>query len=250
MIYIQTINNLVTGCELKTLAIIPARGGSKRIPRKNIRLFCGKPIIAYSIGVALECGLFDEIIVSTDSKEIAEISTEFGANVPTLRPAEFSDDKLGVLEVVAYELRQLSSQNHHPSEICLIYATAPMIGADDLVKSCEIFRSSNIDFVFSAAEFLSPIHRAFTILSDGRARMFQPEYYKFNSQDLPRAYHDAAQFCWGRPSAILDPDAVVFSERSQPFVLPSNRVLDIDTLEDWQRAEWLYRAHRSASLNE
>ena len=234
---------------MKTLAIIPARGGSKRIPKKNIRLFCGKPIIAYSIGVALECGLFDEVIVSTDSEEIANISKKYGASVPKLRPAAISDDKSGVLDVVAYELDKLSEEVHRPSEVCLIYATAPMISADDLVKSCEVFRTSNMDFVFSASEFTSPIHRAFTILPDGRARMFQPEYYKFNSQDLPRAYHDAAQFCWGRPSAILDPSAVVFSECAKPFVLPSNRVLDIDTLEDWQRAEWLYRANQSVSLN-
>ena len=235
---------------MKTLAIIPARGGSKRIPKKNIRLFFGKPIIAYSISAALECGLFDEVIVSTDSEEIAKISIECGANVPKLRPGIISDDNSGVLEVIAYELGQLSEKNYHPSEICLIYATAPMIRPDDLVMSYEIFRKNHIDFVFSAAEFASPIHRAFTILSDGRAQMFQPEFYEFNSQDLPRAYHDAAQFCWGRPSAILNPSTVIFSKCAKPFVLSSNRVIDIDTLEDWQRAEWLYHAHQSVSFDE
>lgn len=235
---------------MKTLAIIPARGGSKRIPKKNIRWFCGKPIIAYSIDAALKCGLFDEVIVSTDSAEIAKVSIEFGASVPKLRPKEFSDDKSSVLEVVAYELGQLSEQNLHPTEICLIYATAPMISVGDLVMSCEIFRRSDVDFVFSAAEFAAPIQRAFTILSDGCARMFQPEFYKFNSQDLPRAYHDAAQFCWGHPNAMLNRDAIIFSERAKPFVISIDRVVDIDTIANWQFAEWLYRAHQSSLHSE
>ncbi len=233
--------------KMKTVAIIPARGGSKRIPRKNIRLFHGRPIISYSIAAALESALFDVVMVSTDDEEIADISRRYGATIGELRAQDKSDDKTGVLEVIEYELRQLEKQNGMPSEVCLIYATAPMIRVCDLKNSYGIFRKNHIDFVFSATEYSSPIFRAFTILSDGRAKMFQPEYYRANSQDLPRAYYDAAQFCWGRAEAVLDRDAVVFSERAIPYVLPTNLVADIDTPEDWGFAEWLFQAHRSLS---
>ena len=232
---------------MNKVAVIPARGGSKRIPRKNIRSFCGKPIISYSISCALRSELFDEVIVSTDDDEIATIARNFGATVDELRPENISDDRTGVLAVVAHELLKLEEQGVKPFAACLIYATAPMIRDNDLIESFKVFEAGDIDFVFSAAEFSSPIFRSFTILPDGRAQMFKPEYYHSNSQDLPRAYHDAAQFCWGRPEAILDPDAVVFSERSIPYVLPANLVNDIDTPDDWQRAEWLYHAHQTLS---
>ncbi len=232
---------------MKTVAIIPARGGSKRIPRKNIREFCGKPIVSYSIQAAIDSELFDDVLVSTDDEEIADVSVKYGATVDGLRPQEISDDKTGVVDVLVHELRRLADHKLTPSEVCLIYATAPMIRINDLESSYQVFNASNADFVFSAAEFAAPIFRAFTILSSGRARMFQPEHYRTNSQDLPRAYHDAAQFCWGRAEAFLEPDSVVFSERSIPFVLPANRVADIDTPEDWALAEWLYQAHQSLS---
>ena len=234
---------------MKTIAIIPARGGSKRIPRKNIRLFCGKSIISYSIETALESTLFDEVLVSTDDEEIATVSRQYGATVEELRPPEFSDDVTGVLDVVSHEIRQLAKRNLYPSDICLIYATAPMIRTVDLKKSYEVFKTSDVDFVFSAAEFGSTIFRAFTILDDGRAKMFQPQHYHSNSQDLPRAFHDAAHFCWGRPEAIMNPDAVVFSKRSKPFVIPTNLVADIDTPDDWVLAEWLFKAHKSIFTN-
>ena len=232
---------------METVAIIPARGGSKRIPRKNIRVFCGKPIISYAISTALESEIFDEVIVSTDDKEIVSVSKEYGAVVYDLRPIGISDDRTGVLEVVAHELKQLAVREHFPSEVCLIYATAPMLRVEDLIASYKIFKAGDMDFVFSATEFTSPILRAFSILPNGRAKMFQPEHYQANSQDLPRAYHDAAQFCWGHPDAILDKNAVIFSERSFPFVLPANLVADIDTLDDWNIAEWLFQAHNTLS---
>ena len=235
---------------METIAVIPARGGSKRIPRKNVRLFCGKPIICYSIEAAQNAQLFDEVIVSTDDEEIAGIAEECGASVGERRPAGISDDQTGVLEVVAHELKQLARRQLFPANVCLIYATAPMLRAGDLVESYALFRQGDVEFVFSAAEFPAPIFRAFTVLPDGRAKMFFPENYRANSQDLPRAYHDAAQFCWGRRDAILNPDAVVFSDISKPFVLPTNLVADIDTPEDWERAEWLYLAHQSLSSDD
>ena len=234
---------------MKSVAIIPARGGSKRIPRKNIRVFCGKPIISYSIETALESTLFDQVLVSTDDEEIATVSRQYGATVDELRPREISDDITGVLDVVSHEIRQLANRNHYPSDICLIYATAPMLRTADLKQSYEVFKTSDVDFVFSVAEFGSPIFRAFTILDDGRAKMFQPQYYRANSQDLPRTFHDAAHFCWGRPEAIMNPDAVVFSESSKPFVIPTNLVADINTPNDWILAEWLFKARRSISTN-
>lgn len=232
---------------MKTIAIIPARGGSKRIPNKNIRLFCGQPIISYSIKVALETGIFDEVIVSTDDEKIANVSREFGASVFELRPFEISDDKTGVLTVLAYELASLAKKGEKPDDICLIYATAPLIRKQDIVESYELFKDSKKDFVFAAAEFTAPIFRAFTILKDGTAKMLQPENYHSNSQDLPTACHDAGQFCWGRSQAIMEPGSVVFSERGIPFLLPAIRVADIDTIDDWDRAEWLYKAHQALS---
>ena len=232
---------------MNTIAIIPARGGSKRIPYKNIRLFCGHPIISYSINAALKTGIFDDVIVSTDDEDIANVSREYDASVYELRPPEISDDKTGVLAVAAYELSRLAQKGETPDEVCLIYATAPFIRDQDIVSSYELFKSSQKDFVFAAAEYAAPVFRAFTILKDGTAKMLQPEYYHVNSQDLPTAYHDAGQFCWGRSQAIKEPEPIAFSERGMPFVLPAIRVVDIDTNDDWDRAEWLYKAHQLLS---
>ncbi len=231
---------------MKTVAIIPARGGSKRIPRKNLRPFCGKPIIAYSIETAKSTGLFDEVIVSTDDEETAETARRHGAATPFVRPPELSDDVTGVAAVVAHALRELAKQGEHPSEVCMIYATAPLMRARDLKAGCQRFRSFDGDFVFSAVAFDSPIFRAFGMEADGTAKMFWPEHYRKNSQDFPVAYHDAAQFCWGRREAMLEDDAVFFSSRSMPFVVPHERAVDVDTSEDWRFAELLYRALQSS----
>ena len=234
---------------MNTVAIIPARGGSKRIPNKNIRSFCGKPIIYYSIMAARETGLFDEVIVSTDDETIAEIASNFGASVNGLRPAHISDDQTGVMTVVSYELEVLNAQGLNPQQFCLIYATAPLIRTRDLVASHDLLFSSGKDFVFSAAEYSSSIFRAFTILPNGGAKMFQPEFFETNSQDLPKAYFDAGQFCWGQREAILASISGIFTERSAPFILPANRAIDIDTLDDWDFAEWMYLAHQSNSTS-
>ena len=235
---------------MNTIAVIPARGGSKRIPRKNIRAFCGKPIIAYSIEAAQRSGLFDDVVVSTDDEEIASVVKQYGATVPFLRPAGIADDVTGVMAVVAHTLRELDKTGRRPAAACMIYATAPLMRSADLAAGYEQFQActgslgasqSGIDFVFSATEFASPVFRAFAVQDDGTAKMFWPEHYWKNSQDLPVAYHDAAQFCWGRREAMMQEDVVVFSERSVPFIVPRHRVVDIDTPEDWRLAELLYR---------
>jgi len=228
---------------VNTIAIIPARGGSKRIPKKNIRPFLGKPIIAYSIEAALKSGLFDDVIVSTEDEEIANTSEHFGASVPFYRPIEYANDSLGVIAVVSQTLTQLVEQGHSPSEVCMIYATAPMILISDLVDSYRKFSSTEKSFVFSAAQFGSPVFRAFTISSDGSASMLNPDYFDSRSQDLPVAYYDAAHFIWGKPEAFKNSKSVLFSEISLPYIIPNLRAVDIDTLEDWQRAELLYQVN-------
>ena len=234
---------------MKTLAVIPARGGSKRIPKKNIRSFLGKPIIAYSIEAALNSGLFDDVIVSTEDEEIADISKQYGASIPFLRPVAYANDSIGVLAVLAQVLTELARLGQNPSEVCMVYATAPMIRVSDLVKSYEKFCSTDKAFVFSAAQFASPIFRAFEINDDGSAKLIYPNCYHKRSQDLPPAFHDAAQFVWGNPEAIQNPDSVLFSEISLPYLLPSYRVVDIDTPEDWQHAELLYQANLKFDKN-
>ena len=164
---------------MSALAIIPARGGSKRIPRKNIRPFCGKPIIAYSIEAAQRSGLFDDVVVSTDDEVIASVAKKYDATVPFLRPAGIADDVTGVMAVIAHALRELGTEKC-PDEICMIYATAPLIRPDDIVAGHEKFQScveeKGVDFVFSATTFSSPIFRAFGIQDNGTAKMFWPEH--------------------------------------------------------------------------
>jgi N-acylneuraminate cytidylyltransferase len=220
------------------VAIVPARGGSKRIPRKNIKNFAGKPIIAYSIECAKSTGLFDRIIVSTDDTEIAEVARQFGAEVPSLRPAEFADDHAGTSEVVAHSIRCLHGNHSDVTAVCCIYPTAPFIHADDLTRGLRVMESGDWKFVFSAASFPSPILRAFERQDSGRVKMFFPENYAKRSQDLPETWFDAAQFYWGQPAAWLD-NLRIFDEHSTIVPIPSWRVHDINTSEEWIRAELL-----------
>ena len=232
---------------MSAVAIIPARGGSQRIPRKNIRSFCGKPIIAYSVEAARKTGLFDEIIVSTDDKEIAEVAKQYGASVPFMRAAAIADGVTGVMAVVAHALRELGEDQY--DNVCMIYAIAPLLRVEDIVAGFEKLQvcAGNVDFVFSGA--LAPVvFRSFGVQADGTVKMFWPEHYRKNSQNLPEAYHDAAQFCWGRRTAMLEEDAVIFSQRSVPLIIPRYRAVDIDTLEDWRLAELLYRGLRGGRI--
>ncbi|MGE6195540.1 pseudaminic acid cytidylyltransferase [Aeromonas media] len=222
------------------VAVIPARGGSKRIPRKNIRDFCGLPMIARSIQVARESGCFDHILVSTDDAEIAEVARTYGAEVPFLRPAALSDDYTGTIPVVAHAIGQLQQEGATPDEVCCIYATAPFIQADDLRQGLNLLRQQQADYAFSVTSYPFPIQRAVRINAAGQVEMFQPEHFATRSQDLEEAYHDAGQFYWGRAQAWLTGQPV-FAGQSVPVLLPRSRVQDIDTPEDWVRAEILYR---------
>jgi pseudaminic acid cytidylyltransferase len=220
------------------VAVIPARGGSKRIPRKNVREFSGKPMIAYSIECALRSGLFNRVIVSTDDEEISRVARDFGAEVPYMRPADLSDDHTGVTEVLAHATRFLLGQGAELTAVCCIYATAPFMRTKDLKNGLTLLEASDLNYVFSATTFAYPIFRSFSEDASGELEMFFPEHFHVRSQDLPEALHDAAQFCWGRPEAWLS-NARVFAKGSAVVRIPRWRVQDIDTEEDWTRAEFM-----------
>lgn len=230
----------------KIIAIIPARGGSKRIPRKNIREFCGKPMIAHPIEVALSSGLFDQVVVSTDDKEIARIATDCGASSPFERPSELSDDCTSTLPVIRHAIEQIETQQNNKLEyICCIYATAPFVTGRSLVEGYDcLLRDSRLDFSFTATSYSFPIQRALYLDREtDTVKMFQPEYASTRSQDLKEAFHDAGQFYWGRRDAFLDYDNIFYA-RSTPVILPRYQVQDIDTLEDWSCAERLFLIHK------
>ena len=227
------------------LAIIPARGGSKRIPRKNIKLFCGKPMIAWSIEAARQSGCFDHIVVSTDDAEIAEVARQYGAQVPFMRPAELSDDHTGTTAVIAHAINWFAAQGQTPAQVCCLYATAPFVSADDLRRGLSVLTEAGSDYAFSVTSYAFPIQRAIRITPAGRVKMFNVEHFNTRSQDLEEAYHDAGQFYWGRADAWLQ-GQMIFSPAAAPVMLPRHRVQDIDTPEDWLRAEWLFKAITNA----
>ena len=218
----------------KSVAVIPARGGSKRVPRKNIKEFYGKPLIAYSIGVALESKLFDRVIVSTDDSEIAEVSRRYGAEVQ-IRPKELADDYTGTAEVIDYVLDNLDKEYDY---LCTIYATAPLLQSKYLIEGLEKLKNSTAINAFSATSMPFPIQRTFKI-DNGRCKMFTPQYYNSRSQDLEEAYQDAGQFYWSKIGQKSN--EIFFGKDSIPIILPRYLVQDIDTLEDWERAEIMYR---------
>lgn len=223
------------------LVVIPARGGSKRIPRKNIKLFCGKPMIAWSIEAAQQSGCFDQIVVSTDDAEIAEVARQCGAQVPFMRPADLSDDQTGTTAVVAHAIGWFEAQSQLPEQVCCLYATAPFVSADDLRRGLDVLTKTGSDYAFSVTSYPFPIQRAIRINEASRVEMFNPEYFCTRSQDLEAAYHDAGQFYWGRADAWSQ-GRMIFSPAAMPVLLPRHRVQDIDTLEDWIRAEWMFKA--------
>jgi len=223
------------------IAIIPARGGSKRIPRKNIKLFFGKPMIAWSIEAAKASGCFDRIVVSTDDDEIAEIAKRYGAEVPFMRPAELSNDFAGTTPVVKHAIETLLAQGGTLNDVCCIYATAPFVTAEDIRQSFEKLVANNCNYVFSATSFPFPIQRALKVSERGYVEMFQPENFAKRSQDLEESFHDAGQFYWGTVKAWVD-ESLIFGHNSMAHILPRYRVQDIDTPEDWLRAEMLFKA--------
>lgn len=228
------------------LAVIPARGGSKRIPRKNIRPFCGKPMIAWSIEAAQASGCFDRIIVSTDDSEIAAAARGLGADVPFIRPTHLADDHAETIPVIRHAVEWSAMNGIRPDLVCCIYATAPFLQPDDLIRGMLALTESGCDYAFAVTGYTSPIQRALRIRQDERVEMLQPENFHCRSQDLEATFHDAGQFYWGTTSAWIA-ELPVFSSNTVPVVLPSHRVQDIDTIEDWLRAEWLFKAMNAAA---
>jgi pseudaminic acid cytidylyltransferase len=232
-------------------AIIPARGGSKRIPRKNVRSFCGKPMIAWSIAAAQAAGIFDCVVVSTDDDEIAAIAERCGAEVPFRRPAELANDHAPTLPVIAHALRELEPLRGPVEFACCLYATAPFLEPEYLRQGLTLLRDdAAAEFAFSVTSYAFPIFRAVRRNDDGTVAMFWPENELKRSQDLPAAWHDAGQFYWGRPAAFQN-RLGVFSARSLAVPLPRRMVQDIDTEEDWEAAELLFklRHHDAATRN-
>lgn len=221
------------------VAIIPARGGSKRIPRKNVKPFAGVPMIARSIRAARESNCFDRIIVSTDDDEIAERALDEGAEVPFRRPTELSDDHTPTIPVVAHALNFLLGEKQSITAACCIYATAPFLRAGDISAAWDLMASSGADYVFAATDFPFPIQRAIRLGPQGEVTMFHPEHMGTRSQDLEHAYHDAGQFYWGRTEAWCA-GVPIFGEKSRIHLMPRTRVQDIDTPADWQQAEAMF----------
>lgn len=226
-----------------TICVIPARGGSKRIPRKNIRPFNGKPVIAWSIEAAEAAGVFDRVVVSTDDPEIAEVAQSFGAETPFMRPAEISDDHATTIDVVRHAIEWLDQNGGAPAELCCLYATAPFASPNDIRVGKALLDEA--DFAVPVAPFEFPIQRAVAITDAGRLRMFAPDQYKTRSQDLTEAWHDVGQFYWGRTDAWRTVETL-FGPDTAALQVPRWRVQDIDTEEDWKRAEILARVLRES----
>jgi len=226
---------------MTNIAIIPARGGSKRIPRKNIKLFCGKPMISYPIQAAKECGLFDRIVVSTDDEEIAEVSRTYGAETPFKRPKNLANDYATTSEVIKHSITELSGGNEEINLVCCLYPTAPLVHPKYLIEGHDKVIASDKIFSFSVTSFSFPIQRAIRVAPNDVVEAIWPENIKARSQDLEPTYHDAGQFYWGRPEGFMD-DMPIFSDLAIPIILPRYLVEDIDTPEDWKRVELMYRA--------
>lgn len=223
------------------IALIPARGGSKRIPMKNIRGFSGKPIIAWSIETALKSKLFDKVIVSTDDEEIANVAKQYGAEVPFIRPKELADDFSGTNAVVKQAIQWFIKNDIDIDYACCIYATAPFVRCKYLQEGYDKLIQSDKSFSFSVTSFPFPIQRALRINKEDCLEAIWPENISARSQDLDEAYHDAGQFYWGKAEAYLN-DEVLYSNKSVPVILPRYLVQDIDTFEDWKRAEIMFNS--------
>jgi pseudaminic acid cytidylyltransferase len=223
-----------------SIAIIPARGGSKRIPRKNIKTFCGKPMIAYAIIAAKESGLFEHVVVSTDEDEIAQIARECGAEVPFFRPTSLADDFTGTVPVIAHGIQSCHNLGWALDYVCCIYPGVPFIQIDDLKGALSLLVTSGSDYCFPVTEFPSAIQRALRRMSDGKTQPFYPQFESARTQDLEPAYHDAGQFYWGSAKAWLQNTKIHSSGIG--YVIPNWRVVDIDTSDDWVRAEILFKS--------
>lgn len=225
------------------VAVIPARGGSKRVPRKNVATFCGRPMIAWSIDAARASGCFDRILVSTDDSEIAGVAQALGVEVPFLRPGELADDFTGTVPVVQHAVEWLQDANVSPAAVCCLYATAPFVQPADLAAGLAALSKVDCEYAISVTRYAYPVQRALVRDVDGRLKMREPEHVSSRSQDLPDAFHDAAQFYWAQPETWLSGKPIL-TARIAPVELPRDRVQDIDTPEDWRRAEIVFELLR------
>lgn len=222
----------------KPIALIPARGGSQRVPRKNVRDFLGRPIIARVIQTLLTSGTVEQVVVSTDDAEIAEVAREAGATTPFVRPDSLADSFTGARPVIQHAVTELALP--HDSVMGVFYATAVFMTADDVKGSLALLDEAEVDFVMGAAEFPAPIERAFSVDHQGQVHVRESAHIATRSQDLAPAYYDVGQFYWGRAGSWLTPIPVV-AARTRAYVLDSRRVVDIDTVDDWARAEALFK---------
>ncbi|MDP4277261.1 MAG: pseudaminic acid cytidylyltransferase [Bacteroidota bacterium] len=225
---------------MSSICIIPARGGSKRIPHKNIKLFLGKPILAYSIQVALDSQLFDEVMVSTDEEEIAGIARQYGASVPFLRSGETAGDYATLADVLEEVMTQYARLDHRFDMVCCLLSTAPLVTARRLEEAFLLVQKKQYDSVCPVVEFSYPIKRALELTSDNRLQMIWPEYMKTRSQDLSPAYHDSGSFYWVKTEALLR-EQTLFCRNGSAIVLPETEVQDVDTETDWALAELKYQ---------
>lgn len=221
------------------ICVIPARGGSKRIPRKNIKMFQGKPIIAWSIATAQSSGLFAHVVVSTDDEEIAETARSLGAETPFMRPVELADDMAGTVPAIAHAVRACEELGWVADNFCCIYPCAPFIREDDLLTGLKILEESGKDYVYPVVEYAHPVQRAMLRSELGEMSFLNPECELARTQDLPKTYHDAGQFYWGTSSAWKALKRM--HSGGIGLVIPHWRSVDIDSADDWQRAELLHQ---------
>lgn len=224
---------------MKRIAIITARGGSKRIPKKNIKEFCGQPILQYSVKAALEFGIFDEVMVSTDSEEIAEIAIAAGARVPFYRSEKTSDDYATTADVLLEVLEEYRKRGQEFDTMCCIYPTAPFVTAEKLKSAVEQLEASGADSVVPVVRYSYPPQRAF-VVEDGRTVLKWPEHRRTRSQDLEPFFHDCGQFYCVKVDAFREQNQI-FMANMISIEMPESEVQDIDTMEDWKMAELKYQ---------
>jgi len=222
------------------IAIIPARGGSKRIPRKNIKFFCGKPMIAWAISGAKASGLFDHIVVSTDDDEIATISKDQGAEIPFMRPASLADDLTPTVPVIAHAVKSCLDSGWVIDNVCCIYPGVPFLQTEDLIAAFNLLQNRDANFVYPVTEYAHPIQRAMRHLSNGKMQFFNSQFELTRTQDLETAFHDAGQFYWGKTASWLEHKKMHTDGLGMP--IPNWRVVDIDTADDWDRAELVFKS--------
>ena len=225
---------------MKKIAVIPARGGSKRIPRKNIKSFCGRPMIVWAISKAQESKLFDRIIVSTDDNEIAEVAGKWGAEIPFMRPKELADDLTPTVPVVAHAIKACIELGCQVDYACCIYPCVPFLQVADLADAFKLAREQDADFIYPITEYAHPVQRAMRQLPGGRMQFLSPTYELTRTQDLEKTYHDAGQFYWGKASAWLAHKKM--HTDGLGLAIPNWRVVDIDSTDDWRRAELIFHA--------